>query len=73
MKQYLKLYVYKHTKHVKVRCGTFCRMVRRVNVSGEVKDFRSGAAARASLNRALKSVVFDPKPGDLAMSRLKLR
>ena len=47
-------------------------MVRRVNVSGEVKYLRYGAVARASLNRAHKSDVFDPKPGDLPMSRLKL-
>ena len=48
-------------------------MVRRVNVTGEVKRLRRGAEAKASLNRANESVVFDPKPGDLAMSRLKLR
>ena len=42
-------------------------------VCSEVKYFRYGAAARASLNRARESVVFDPKPGDLSMSRLKLR
>jgi hypothetical protein len=48
-------------------------MVRRVNVAGKVKYFRYGAVAKASLNRALKSVVFDPKPGDLPMSRLKWR
>ena len=48
-------------------------MVRRVNVTSEVKHFRCEAGAKASLNRAIKLVVFDPKPGDLAMSRLKLR
>ena len=48
-------------------------MVRRVNVTGEVKFLRNGAEAKASLNRASKSVVFDPKPGDLSMSRMKLR
>ena len=48
-------------------------MVRRVNVTGKVKCLRHGAEAKASLNRALKSVVFDPKPGDLAMIRLKWR
>ncbi len=48
-------------------------MVRRVNVTGKVKCLRHGAEAKASLNRASESVVFDPKPGDLAMSRLKLR
>ena len=51
-------------------------MVRRVNVTSKVKHFRCGAEAKASLNRAYASlscefVVFDPKPGDLAMSRLK--
>jgi hypothetical protein len=48
-------------------------MVRRVNVTGEVKFLRNGAEAKASLNRAIQSVVFDPKPGDLSMSRMKLR
>ena len=48
-------------------------MVRRVNVTGEVKFLRNGAEAKASLNRAIESVVFDPKPGDLSMSRMKLR
>ena len=46
-------------------------MVRRVNVTSEVKDLRSEAEAKASLNRAIELVVFDPKPSDLAMSRLK--
>ena len=46
-------------------------MVRRVNVSGKVKFLRNEAEAKASLNRAIKSDVFDPKPGDLPMSRLK--
>ena len=48
-------------------------MVRRVNVTSEVKHLRCGAAAKASLNRAEELVVFDPKPSDLAMSRLKWR
>ena len=48
----LKPCAYKHIKHVNVWYGTFCRMVRRVNVTGKVKDLRSGAEARASLNRA---------------------
>ena len=30
-------------------------------------------AAKASLNRAFKFVGLDPKPGDLAMGRLKVR
>ena len=32
---------------------------------------RYGAEAKASLNRAKKYVVLDPKPSDLALSRLK--
>ena len=51
---------------------TFCRTVRRVTRTGEVKDLRSGAEGKPSLNRAKKSVGVDPKPGDLSMSRLKL-
>ena len=42
-------------------------------VCSEVKYFRYGSAARASLNRANKLYAIDPKPGDLAMSRLKWR
>ena len=33
---------------------------------------RSGAEAKASLNRAHKYDVIDPKPSDLAMNRLKV-
>ena len=33
---------------------------------------RRGAEGKPSLNRAIKSVGVDPKPGDLSMSRLKL-
>ena len=47
-------------------------MVRRVNVTGEVKCFRHGAAAKASPNRANKYDEIDPKPDDLSMSRLKV-
>ncbi len=48
-------------------------MVRRVMICSKVKFLRNGAEARASLNRAAKLYVIDPKPGDLAMSRLKWR
>ena len=55
-----------------MRPRTFCRTVRRVTLTGKVKDFRSEAEGKPSLNRAVKSVGVDPKPGDLSMSRLKL-
>ena len=42
-------------------------------VCSVVKDLRSEAEARASLNRANKSYAIDPKPSDLSMSRLKWR
>ena len=42
-------------------------------VCSVVKDFRSEAEARASLNRASESYAIDPKPSDLSMSRLKWR
>ena len=51
---------------------TFCRTVRRVTSAGEVKDVKSGAEGKPSLNRAIESAGVDPKPGDLPMSRLKL-
>ena len=54
-----------------VRPRTFCRTVRRVAVAGKVKDIKSGAEGKPSLNRANESVVVDPKPGDLPMSRVK--
>ena len=52
MKENLKPYVYKQLEGVKARQRTFCRTVRRVIVCGEVKDLRSGAAGKPSLNRA---------------------
>ena len=72
MKENLKPCVYKHTKRVKARCGTFCRMVRRVIVSSVVKDLRSEAEGKPSVNSARRLLAIDPKPGDLSMSRLKL-
>ncbi len=44
----------------------------RVTFTGKVKAFSAAAAAKASLNRALESVVVDAKPCDLPMGRLKL-
>ena len=46
-------------------------MNRRVMVCGKVKLFRSGAEAKASLNRAIESQAIDAKPSDLPMARLK--
>ena len=41
-------------------------------MSGELKPV-GGGAAKASPNRAMESDASDPKPGDLAMGRLKAR
>ena len=49
MKENLKPCVYKHIKRVKARYGTFCRMVRRVIVTGEVKVCSTEAAGRPSV------------------------
>ena len=46
-------------------------MGQRVNLASKLKTIVVGAA-KASLNRALEFVGLDPKPGDLAMSRLKV-
>ena len=45
-------------------------MGQRVSLTSELKPIGVGAA-KASLNRAIEFVGLDPKPGDLAMSRLK--
>ena len=42
-------------------------------LTSEVKYFRYGAEAKASLKRAKKYNAVDPKLSDLAMSRLKCR
>ena len=47
-------------------------MGQRLKVTSKLKPIGVGAA-KASLNRALQFVGLDPKPGDLAMSRLKVR
>ena len=74
MKENLKPYVYKQTKRFKARCCTFCRTVQRVIVYGKIKYYvRYGVEAKASLNRAIKSYIIDPKPGDLSMDRMKRR
>ena len=39
----------------------------------KVKPRRGEAGAKASLNRANEFDALDPKPGDLGMTRLKVR
>ena len=46
-------------------------MGQRLHVPSKLKPIGVGAA-KASLNRAIEFVGLDPKPGDLAMSRLKV-
>ena len=52
VKKNLKPCAYKHIEHVNVWYGTYCRMVRRVNVTSKVKHLRCGAVGKPSLNRA---------------------
>ena len=46
-------------------------MGQRVDFASELKPLGVGVA-KASLNRATEFVGLDPKPGDLAMGRLKV-
>ena len=46
-------------------------MGQRVDLGSKLKPIGVGAA-KASLNRAIKLPVSDPKPSDLAMGRLKV-
>ena len=52
MKENLKPCVYKLSESVKAQRRTFCRTVRRVVLTGEVKDLRSGAEVKASVKSA---------------------
>ena len=45
----------------------------RVIVACKDKWLSHASAVKASLNRANEYVVVDPKPGDLPMSRMKVR
>ena len=47
-------------------------MGQRLQVSSKLKPLGVGAA-KASLNRATEFDGLDPKPGDLGMTRLKVR
>ena len=47
-------------------------MGQRLRVTSKLKPIGEGAA-KASLNRAFQFVALDPKPGDLAMRRMKVR
>ena len=47
-------------------------MGQRLHVSCKLKPLGVGAA-KASLNRANEFDALDPKPGDLGMTRLKVR
>ena len=47
-------------------------MGQRVNFASKLKPLGVGVA-KASLNRAIEYVGLDPKPGDLGMTRLKVR
>ena len=71
MKENLKPCVYKLWEHVKVRPRTFCRTVRRVAGTGEVKYLKVRSRSESKSKKGVKSVRADPKPGDLSMSRLK--
>ena len=54
------------------RQRAFCIMSQRVVVRCKIKCVTYEVEAKASLNRAFKYLVADPKPDDLSMSRLKL-
>ena len=47
-------------------------MGQRLGLSSELKPVGVGAA-KASLNRAIEFDALDPKPGDLGMTRVKVR
>ena len=61
VKKNLKPYVYKHTKHIKVRCGTFCRTVQRVIVYGKVKYWEGTKPERKRVWKGRKVICNRPE------------
>ena len=47
-------------------------MGQRLNLTSKLKPIGVGVA-KASLNRAIEFDALDPKPGDLGMTRVKVR
>ena len=72
MKKNLKPYVYKRRKRYS-DLVLFVERAGELRCVARLRNWSSGAVARASLNRANELHVVDPKPGDLSMSRLKWR
>ena len=72
MKENLKPCVYKQLESVKARQRTFCRTVRRVMAVSE-KGLQVRSRRETESEVGAKLSVIDPKPGDLSMSRLKVR
>ena len=73
MKENLKPCVYKQSKGINARRRTFCRTVRRVMAASEVKYQKVRSRRETESEVGVKFAVIDPKPGDLSMSRLKVR
>ena len=63
MKENLKPCVYKQLESVKARQRTFCRTVRRVIVTGELKLFSSGGGGKPSVKSAHEVSCHRPETG----------
>ena len=73
MKKNLKPCVYKlWNNYDKLNRVLFVERSGELRVVARVSARMHGHEGKPSLNRALKSVSVDPKPGDLPMSRMKL-
>ena len=74
MKENLKLYVYKQWKrHTKRDRVLFVERSGELLAVARLSTRRYEAEGKPSLNRApKKSLLVDPKPGDLPMCRMKL-
>ena len=73
MKENLKPYVYKQTKHYdKCDVVLFVERSSELRCIARLNTRRYGAEGKPSLNRARELCSVDPKPGDLSMARLKV-
>ena len=51
----------------------FVERANELRYAARLRCLNTGAAGKPSLNRAIELYGVDPKPGDLSMSRLKLK
>ena len=72
MKENLKPYVYKQSKHIKCDGVLFVERSGELLMPARLSTEKVRSRSESESKKGVKLVLVDPKPGDLSMSRLKL-